>query len=189
MLHFSLCSFGELTCFSRENPRHVRACTEQRVISWYHQLSSLSLTEYMTYSVFINQTRPESILGLNSTIEHSRRFTQRWSISSSTAFLSPSISIFLAGFCLNFFMTIASFFVLYMSVKIKRNACWFQNASFLCLFVCQQPELNLIISWERQKNCITNYQMSNREVNCTLHDKKTILHLHFLFFTFLIMGK
>ena len=120
MLHFSLCSFGELTCFSRENPRHVRACTDQRVISWiYHQLCNISLTEYMTYSVCINQTRPESILGLNSTIEHSRRFTQRWSISSSSAFPSPSISIFLAGFCLNFFMTIASFFVLYMSVKIN----------------------------------------------------------------------
>ena len=120
MLHFSLCSFGELTCFSRENPRHVRACTDQKVISWiYHQLCNISLTEYMTYSFFINQTRPESILGLNSTIEHSRRFTHRWSISSSSAFPSPSISIFSAGFCLNFFMTIASFFVLYMSVKIN----------------------------------------------------------------------
>ena len=125
ILHFSFCSFGELTCFSRENPRHVRACTEQRVLVGYHQLSNLSLTEYLTYSVFINQTRPESILGLNSTIEHSRRFTQRWSISSSSAFLSPSISIFLNGFCLNFSMTIASFFVLYMSVKINWNACLF----------------------------------------------------------------
>ena len=168
MLHFSLCSFGELTCFSRENPRHVRACTDQRVIIWiYHQLCNISLTEYMTYSFFINQTRPESILGLNSTIEHSRRFTQRWSISSSTAFLSPSTSIFLAGFCLNFFMTIASFFVLYMSVKINWNACLFQNAAFLCLFVCQQPGLNLLISWERQKKL--HHQLPSVKQGSQLH--------------------
>ena len=54
MLHFSLCSFGELTCFSKENPRHVRACAKQRKLVEYHQLSNLSvsLTEYIQSYIY-----------------------------------------------------------------------------------------------------------------------------------------
>ena len=113
--------------------------------------------------IFICQTRPESIRGLNSAIDPSVSLTHGWS-SFSIALPTSSGLIFSASFSQNFFMISDSFLILYIFF-----CCQQLDIILVCsptTFVCPQLCLSFPIC-RRRASYIINCWMSIGQVATT----------------------